>query len=88
MVVSFGRHDFRLIEDSMAAALEAALGGSAIDLIVFLIKDRVFGFQVSCKAVAMIILSLRSFACDRFECYFHFGVTMAQIGVVSSRSRN
>ena len=71
MVVSFGRHSFRLNEDSVAAALEAAIGGSGIDLMVFLIKDKVFGFQVSCKAVAMIIISLRSFACDHFKCYFH-----------------
>ena len=51
MVVSFGRHSFRLYEDSVAADLEAAIGGSGIDLMVFLIKDKVFGFQVSCKAV-------------------------------------
>ena len=66
MVVSFGRHDFCLNEDSVAAALEAAIGGSAIEFLVFSIKDKVFGFQVSYKAVAMIILSLRSFSCDLF----------------------
>ena len=33
MVVSFGRHVFCLNEDSVAAALEAALGGSAIECI-------------------------------------------------------
>ena len=32
LVVSFSRHDFRLNDDSVAAALESALGGSAIDL--------------------------------------------------------
>ena len=31
LVVSFSRHDFRINEDSVAAALESALGGSAID---------------------------------------------------------
>ena len=71
MVISFGRHDFRLTEDSVAAALEAAIGGSAIEFMVFMIKDRVFGFQVSCKAVALIILKLRSFSCDHFKCFFH-----------------
>ena len=71
MVVSFGRHYFCLNEDSVAAALEAAVGGSGIDLMVFLIKDKVFGFQVSCKVVALFILTLRSFSCDQFKCYFH-----------------
>ena len=32
LVVSFSRHEFRLDEDSVAAALESALGGSTIDL--------------------------------------------------------
>ena len=32
MVVSFGRHSFRLNEDSVAAALEAAIGGPALIL--------------------------------------------------------
>lgn len=49
MVVSFSRHDFRLNEDSVAASLESALGGSAIDLSGQLIKDKVFSFIVSCK---------------------------------------
>ena len=71
MVISFGRHDFRLTEDSVAAALEAAIGGSAIEFMVFMITERVFGFQVSCKAVALIILRLRSFSCDHFKCFFH-----------------
>ena len=42
MVVSFSRHNFRLDEDSVAAALESAIGGSAIDLSIQLIKDKVF----------------------------------------------
>ena len=45
MVISFGRHDFRLNEDSVAAALEAAIGGSAIEFMVFPIKDKVFWFS-------------------------------------------
>ena len=71
MVTSFGRHDFHLNEDSVVAVLEAAIGGSAIEFMVFLIKDKVFGVQVSCKAVAMIILKLCSFSCDHFKCFFH-----------------
>ena len=71
MVVSFSRHDFRLNEDSVAAALESAIGGSAIDLSVQLIKDKVFSFIVSCKQVGLCILQLRSFACPHFKCYFH-----------------
>ena len=71
MVISFGRHVFRLHEDSVAAAIEAAIGGSAIEFMVFPLKDKVFGFQVSCKAVAMIVLQLRSYSCDHFKCYFH-----------------
>ena len=34
MVVSFSRHNFHLHDDSVAAALESAIGGSAIDLSV------------------------------------------------------
>ena len=55
----------------MAAALEAAIGGSAIDLHVDHINDKVYSFQVSCKQVGFIIMGLRSFACDLFKCYFH-----------------
>ena len=71
LIVSFSRHAFRLSEDSVAAALEAALGGSAIDLRVSHVKDKVFSFQVSCMQVGFIIMDLRSFACDLFKCYFH-----------------
>ena len=55
----------------MAAALEAAIGGSTIDLNVHHIKDKVYSFHVSCKQVGFIIMDLRSFACDLFKCYFH-----------------
>ena len=71
MVVSFSRHNFRLNDDSVAAALESAIGGSAIDLSVQLIKDKVFSFIVSCKRVGLLILQLRSFACPQFKCFFH-----------------
>ena len=55
----------------MAAALEAAIGGSAIEFMVFMITERVFGFHVSCKAVALTIPKPRSFSCDHFKCFFH-----------------
>ena len=64
LVVSFSRHAFRLSEDSVAAALEAAIGGSAIDLNIHHIKDKVYSFHVSYKQVGFIIMDLRSFACD------------------------
>ena len=71
LVMSFSRHIFHLNEDSVAAALESAIGGSAIDLSVQLIKDKVFSFIVSCKKVGLFILQLRSFACPQFKCHFH-----------------
>src|SRR4051812_1798257 len=71
LVVSFSRHDFRLDEYSVAAALESALGGSAIDLWVSYIADKVFSFNVSCKAVGFHIVDTRSYSCPQFKCYFH-----------------
>ena len=41
LIVSFSRHAFRLSEDSVAVALEAAVGGSEIDLGVNHLKDKV-----------------------------------------------
>ena len=71
MVVSFSRHIFRLDDDSVAAALESKIGGSAIDMSVQFIKDKVFSFIVSCKRVGLLILQLRSFACPQFNCFLH-----------------
>ena len=71
LVVSFSRHDFRLNEDSVAATLESALGGSAIDLWVSYIADNVFSFNVSCKEVGFHIVDTRSYSCPQFKCYFH-----------------
>ena len=59
MVVSFSLHILHLNEDSLAAALESAIGGSAIDLSVQLINDKVFSLIVSCKQVGLYILQLR-----------------------------
>ncbi|XP_073360204.1 uncharacterized protein [Aegilops tauschii subsp. strangulata] len=71
LVVSFSRHDFRLSEDSVAAAFESALGGSAIDFLVSAIGDKVFSFNVSCKDVGFYIVDTRSYSCPQFKCYFH-----------------
>ena len=42
LVVSFGRSNFRLSDDSVSLALESCLGGSASDLAVHCLRDRVF----------------------------------------------
>ncbi|KAM0844984.1 hypothetical protein ACQ4PT_056693 [Festuca glaucescens] len=47
MVVSFGRSSFWLDEESVALALEAAIGGFYGDLKVSVLRDRVFSFTVS-----------------------------------------
>ena len=51
--------------------MEVAIGGSAVDLWVSQIKDKVFSFNVSCKQVGFFITDLRSFTCPQFKCYFH-----------------
>ncbi|KAE8773143.1 hypothetical protein D1007_54747 [Hordeum vulgare] len=71
MVVSFGRHVFRLSEDTVAAALESVIGGSAIEFRVSQVTDSVFSFKVSCMQVGFHILDLRSFKCSSFKCFFH-----------------
>jgi hypothetical protein len=71
MIVSFGRSSFRLTEESVGLALEAATGGYCGMLHVSLIHERVYSFAVSSKAVAFHILNKRSFACNKFKCFFH-----------------
>jgi hypothetical protein len=71
LAVSFSRHNFRLTEDSVAIALESALGCSAIEFVVSSISDKVLSFNVSCKEVGFHIVDLRSFSCLQFKCYFH-----------------
>jgi hypothetical protein len=71
MVVSFGRANFRLTEDLVSLALEAAIGGYCRSLKVSYIKERVFSFVVSSKRVGFHILDLRSFSCPQFKCFFH-----------------
>jgi hypothetical protein len=71
MVVSFGRAAFRLTEDIVAVALEAAIGGYCGSLQVTMLSERVFSFVVASKQVGFYILKTRFFACDKFKCYFH-----------------
>lgn len=71
MVIYFGRHVFRLSPDTVAAALESVIGGSAIEFRVSQITDSVFSFKVSCMQVGFHILELRSFKCSSFKCFFH-----------------
>ena len=79
MVVSFSRHAFRVDEDFVAAALESAIGGSAIDLSVQLIKGKVFSFIDSCKQVGLFILKLARIS----NVIFTFGEMVVQIGDMS-----
>ena len=71
MMVYFGRHAFRFTKDLVVAALESAIGGSPIDLMVTKIIDSVFSFMVSCKQVGFHILDYRSYKCSNFKCFFH-----------------
>ena len=71
MVVSFGRSTFRLDEENVALALEAAIGGYCNDLLVSGLHDRVFSFNVSSKDVCFMILAKRFYSCPHFKCYFH-----------------
>ncbi|KAM0861075.1 hypothetical protein ACQ4PT_046145 [Festuca glaucescens] len=71
MTVSFGRANFKMEEDLVSIALEAVIGGYCGELKVSLLRDRVFSFCVSNKAVGFHILKLRKFSCTQFKCFFH-----------------
>jgi hypothetical protein len=71
MVVSFGRANFRLSEDFVGIALEAAIGGYCGSLKVPQLGDRVFSFFVSSKQVGFHVLNLRFYSCPKFKCFFH-----------------
>ena len=71
MVVSFGRSSFRLDEDSVSLALEAATGGFCNDLKVSAIRDRVFSFTVSSKQVGFLLVARKFYSCPQFKCYYH-----------------
>ncbi|KAM0838927.1 hypothetical protein ACQ4PT_060651 [Festuca glaucescens] len=71
MIVSFGRATFRLSEDSVGLALEAAIGGYCGEMKVSLVRDRVFSFTVNSKLVGFHILSWKFYECFHFKCHFH-----------------
>jgi hypothetical protein len=71
MVVAFGRATFKLEEDLVGIALEAAISGFCGQLKVSLLQDRVFSFTVSNKEVGFHILKLRKFSCTHFKCFFY-----------------
>jgi hypothetical protein len=71
MVVSFGRSSFKLVEDNVGIALEAAVGGYCGEIKVSLIRDRVFSFCVANKSVGFHVAKLRSYSCTQFKCFFH-----------------
>jgi hypothetical protein len=71
LVVSFGRASFRMAEETVALALEAALGGFCGSLNVVQLRDRVFSFRVASKAVGFYIVQKRIFTSEKFKCYFH-----------------
>ena len=71
LVVSFGRSNFRLLDDSVSLALESCLGGSAEDLAVHFLRDRVLRFSVSSRQVGFMVLALKSVSCKDFKCFFH-----------------
>jgi hypothetical protein len=71
LVVSFGRANFRISEDSVGIALEAAIGGFCGSLKVSTLSERVFSFVVSSKQVGFYILNHRYYACPQFKFYFH-----------------
>jgi hypothetical protein len=61
MVVLFGRVTFKLDEDLVALALQAATSGFCSDQLVSYVKVTVFSFIVSCKYVCFMVLGLESF---------------------------
>ena len=71
LVVSFGRSSFRLTDLNASLALSACLGVAYDEIEILNLRDRVFKFSVSCKAVGFFIQNLRSYTCDQFVCYFH-----------------
>jgi hypothetical protein len=71
MVVSFGRANFKLEEDLVSIALEAAIGGFCGELKTSILRERVFSFCVSSKEVGFHIAKLRRYSCAQFKCYFH-----------------
>ena len=71
LVVSFDRATFRLTDDYVGLALEAAIGGYCVEMKAFLLHGRTFSFNVSSKQVGFKVYNLRSFQCKQFKCFFH-----------------
>jgi hypothetical protein len=71
LVVSFGRANFCLSEESVGIALEAAIGGYCGHLKVSLLRERVYSFVVSSKQVGFEIIKKRFYSCQQFKCYFN-----------------
>jgi hypothetical protein len=71
MLVSFGRANFKLEEDLVSIALEAAIGGFCRELKTSILRERVFSFCVASKEVGFYIAKLRRYSCAQFKCYFH-----------------
>ena len=71
LVVSFGRAVFRLDELNVSIALSSCLGFAVDEIGILHLRDRVFRFEVSCKAVGFFIHNLRWYACQQFICHFH-----------------
>ena len=79
LVVSFGRSNFRLSDESVGLALESCLGGSAADLAVHLLRDRVYRFLVSSRQVGFMVLALKSVSCKDFKFLSHLGTWWSQL---------
>ena len=71
LVVSFARASFRLDSVSVGMALEVVIGGSCDELKVSDLRDRVFSFNVSSKAVGFQVYNLHKYECKQFKCFFH-----------------
>ena len=71
LVVSFGRTSFRLSDQNAGLALSACLGFAYDEIEIVNLRDRVFQFAISCKAVGFFVHRLRSYSCRYFKCYFH-----------------
>ena len=80
MVVSFARHTFRLDEETVGFALEAAIGGYCSHLKVCFLHHGVFSFNVSCKEVGFFILTRGVLFVISSSVSSTFGVMAAQIG--------
>jgi hypothetical protein len=82
-VVSFGRANFRLSEESVGIALEAAIGGYCGHLKVSLLRERVYSFVVSSEQVGFEIIKKRFILANNLNATSIFGGLVVLIGHVS-----